>query len=70
MLEVKEKMINNPKIQFGRYNVDDNRGLINYLNVWPIPNIVYFPLKHKGSDSIVSYSQEFTPEVMKEWLAK
>jgi hypothetical protein len=69
MLEVSSKM-NNPKIKFGRYNVDNNRGLINYLNVWPIPHIFYFPLNFKGSESIVGYNQEFNTETMEQWLIK
>ena len=45
-----------------------NRGLVNYLNVWPIPHIFYVPLKWKGSESIVSYEKDFNPESMKVWL--
>lgn len=56
------------KITFYRYNLDNNRGLINYLNVWPIPHVFYFPFKWKESDSLVGYDQKIRAEIMVEWL--
>jgi len=70
MLEA-EKMIkghSDETIHFYRYNVDNNRGIINNLNVWPIPHIFYFPLQWKGGETIVGYDKEPTPEAMKEWI--
>ena len=63
MLEVQAKFPDK-RVKFGRYNVDKNRGLINYLNVWPIPHIFYFPLRFKSSDSIQGYDKVFTEEAM------
>jgi hypothetical protein len=67
MLET-EKKLNNEKIKFGRYSVDINRALINYLNVWPIPHIFYIPLKWKCSESMVGYEADFSSDSMEKWL--
>jgi len=48
--------------------MDFARDLVGYLNIWPLPHIFYVPLKWKGSESIVSYDKEPTPESMRAWL--
>ena len=48
--------------------MDFARDLVGYLNIWPLPRIFYVPLKWKGSESIVSYDNESTPESIRAWL--
>ena len=48
--------------------MDFARDLVGYLNIWPLPHIFYVPLKWKGSESIVSFDKEPTPESMRAWL--
>lgn len=41
-------------------SVDDNKWIINHLDIWPIPSLYFFPVSTKTAETIELYEGELT----------